>query len=327
MRSNLALYIIKRLGITFGLLIVISIIIFLIVQQMPGDAVDILLGGLSEQSFDMHTIAALRKQYGLDLPPYVQYMKWLRGLIHGDLGTSLLYNRPITPIILNRLEASLILAVPACILMIVLGLSLGVFAAVNENKFVDHLISFASLTGISIPTFLTGSIFIYIFAVKLRFIPAVFNTVDLDTLSLTQKISYFFKVLIFPCITLSLEIVAHVARHTRASMIEEMKKYYFRTAILKGLPFWKVVWKHGFRNALLPSITIIAINVGYIIAGVVVVEMVFAYPGIGNLVTTAIINRDVPLILSGVFVVSATYILANLVADVLYVLLNPRIRY
>jgi len=323
----MGVFFIKRMAISFVLLIVISVLIFGIVQLIPGDAVDILLRGLSEQSLDVHTMQELKKQYGLDQPPHLQYLRWLFGLFRGDMGRSLLYNRPITPIVLNRLQSSIILAVPASLMMIVFGLSLGVIAAVNENKWIDQLISFGSLTGISVPTFLTGTLFIYIFAVRLRLIPAAFNAVTLDGLSFIEKASFFFRVLIFPCITLSLEIVAHVARHTRASMIEEMKKPYFKMVVLKGLPFRKAVWKHALRNALLPAITVIAINVGYIIAGVVLVEMVFSYPGIGNLVTTAIVNRDIPLILSSVFVVSATYIFANLIADLFYAFLNPRIRY
>jgi len=320
-------FILKRIAMSFGILIIISLLIFLVLQLIPGDAIDILLRGLSEQSFDAHTIEQLKARFGLDLPLHVQYLKWLGGLLQGDLGTSLVYNRPITPIILGRVRASLILAVPATLMMIVLGLGLGTVAAARENSLLDNLISLSSLAGISIPSFLTGSIFMYIFAVRLNIIPAAYNAVNLESLPWPEKISFFFRVLIFPCVTLSLEIVAHVARHTRASMLEEMKKPYFRMAILTGLPFWKAVWRHAFRNALLPAITVIAINTGYIIAGIVVVEMVFSYPGIGNLVTEAIANRDVPLILSSVFVVSATYVFANLIADVLYALLNPKIRY
>lgn len=319
------IFFIKRLFISIVLLLIISVLIFGIVQLIPGDAVDLLLAGISEQSLGAETVQDLRRQFGLDLPLHIQYLKWIKGVVRGDLGTSLVFRRPITPIILHRFNTSLILAIPASIMMIVFGLSFGVFAAVKENKLVDHIISFASLTGISVPTFVTGSIFIYIFAVKLNWIPAAFNAFNLQEFSFLKKCTFFFTVLIFPSITLSFEIVAHVARHTRASMIEEMKTNYFRTAILNGLPPKRAIWKHCLRNALLPSITVIAINIGYVIAGVVIVEMVFSYPGIGNLVTMAIVYRDVPLILSGILVVSGSYVFANLFADILYTLLNPRI--
>jgi peptide/nickel transport system permease protein len=285
-----------------------------------------LLAGISEQSLGS-TIDDLRRQFGLDLPPYVQYFKWLKGVISGDLGTSLVFNRPITPIILNRLRASLILAIPACLMMVLFGVSLGVLAAVKENKFIDHIITFTNLAGISIPTFVIGSIFIYIFAVQLNLIPVAFNVFSYQEFSIGKKLLFFITVLIFPSVTLSFEIVAHVARHTRASMIEEMKTNYFRTAILKGVPKKRAILYHALRNALLPTITVIAINIGYIIAGVVVVEIIYSYPGIGYLTSMAITYRDVPLILSSIIVVSGAYIFANLLADILYSFLNPRIRY
>lgn len=325
-RKQFIIFLIKRIIISIVLLFIISVFIFGILQLLPGDVVDVLLVGISEQSLGS-TVDDLRRQFGLDLPPYVQYFKWMKGVIRGDLGTSLVFNRPITPIILHRLRASLILAIPACFMMVLFGVSLGVLAAVKENKFIDHIITLSNLAGISIPTFVIGSIFIYIFAVQLNLIPVAFNVFSYQEFSFVKKLVFFITVLIFPSVTLSFEIVAHVARHTRASMIEEMKTNYFRTAILKGVPKKRAILYHALRNALLPTITVIAINIGYIIAGVVVVEIIFSYPGIGHLTAMAITYRDVPLILSSIIVVSGAYIFANLLADILYSFLNPRIRY
>ena len=325
--SSFTKFLLKRAIISIAVLFAISLLIFLMVQLIPGDAVDILLGGISEQSLGHKTIEALRSQFGLDLPLHMQYLNWLKGVIRGDLGTSLAFNRPITPIVLNRLTASLILAIPAGLMMVVFGLSVGVLGAVKENKLLDHFLSVSTLGAISIPSFVIGTIFIYIFAVKLGWIPAAFNAFDYREFSFLGKLTFFFSALIFPCLTLACEIVAHVARHTRASIIEELKTKYFRTAILKGASPRRAICYHALRNALLPAITVIAINIGYVIGGVVVIEVVFSYPGIGNLALMAIKYRDVPLILSTMLVVSGGYVFANFFADILYTLLNPRIRY
>ena len=325
--SRLLMYILRRLGITIMLLIAISFVIFSIVQLMPGDVVNLMLGGISLQSLGQETVEELRRQLGLDLPFLTQYFNWIKGVVQGDLGTSLSMKAPIAPIILHRLKASLMLAIPASLIMIFFGLTLGVIAAVKENTWLDHIISFSTLSAISVPAFLTGLIFIYIFSIKLNLIPAVYSFVSFEDYTFWKKLGFFFSVLIFPSLTLSFECVAYVLRQTRASMIEELKTNYVRTAILKGVPARKVVFRHALKNALLPAITVIAFNVGYIIAGVVVVEAIFAYPGIGNLMLMAINSRDIPLILGTMLVISAAYVLANLVADVLYASVNPRIKF
>jgi len=169
-------------------------------------------------------------------------------------------------------------------------------------------------------------LFLYVFAVKLHWIPAAFNAVDISQFNNWETITFFFTALIFPILTIAAETVAHVLRQTRASMVEEMKLNYVRAALLRGLPRCYVIFNHVLRNALLPAITVIAINVGYVLGGVIVVEFVFSYPGIGNLMLTAILTRDIPTMLGTMLVVSAGYVLANLVADILYSILNPRIK-
>jgi len=322
-------FFIKRLGTTAILLVIISMIIFGVCQLMPGDAVDIMLGGIALQSLGETTIEELRKELGLNLPFYHQYYNWAVGVLHGDLGTSYIMKAPIAPLVISRLKTSLLLAVPASLMMIVFGLALGIFSAVKEKTWIDHGISFVSLSMLSVPAFLTGTLFIYIFSVKLGWIPAAYNALDIEGMSMFKILGSYFGILIFPSLTLAFESIAYVNRQTRASMIEELKTNYVRTAVLKGkgVPPRNVVLHHALRNGLLPAITVMAFNVGQIIAGTVIIEVVFSYPGIGNLMIMAIKFRDVPLILATMIVISSAYVLANLVADILYTQLNPRIKY
>lgn len=307
-------------------LVVISLVIFGFIQFIPGDALDIIMQGISLQSIGKETVADLRRELGLDLPFHEQYLDWISGVLRGDFGKSLVMRVSIGPILWDRLTSSLILALPACLLMIGLGLGLGVVAAVREGKWVDNVIQYLSLAAIATPSFVVGTVFLYVFAVKLNWIPAAYNAVALEDFSFREKLVFFFTVLIFPCVTIAFDVVAHVQRQTRASMIEELKADYVRMAVFKGMPPRRVIYVHALRNALLPAITVIAINVGYIISGVVVVETVFSYPGIGNLMVMAIKLRDVPLMMGTMIVISATYVFANLVADILYQTLNPRLR-
>jgi peptide/nickel transport system permease protein len=297
-----------------------------IIQFMPGDAVDMLLRGISPDAVRPEVRAALRHDLGLDLPVWHQYWNWIIGVVQGDFGTSYTLKVPVAPIILDRLGTSLILAVPALAVMIVFGIGLGVLAALTETSALDGAIQLISLTAIAMPAFLVGSLFLYVFAVQLHWIPAAFNAVDLTRFDTLETIGFFFSALIFPCLTIAAETVAHVLRQTRASMIEEMKSNYVRAALLRGLSRGHVIFGHVLRNALLPAITVIAINVGYVLGGVIVVEFVFSYPGIGNLMLTAILTRDIPTMLGTMLVISAGYVLANFVADILYSALNPRVR-
>ncbi len=323
----LAKFIAKRILATVIILFVTSIFIFVITNMMPGDAIDLMLGGLSLQSVGQETVAQLRAQLGLDLPLYQQYLHWLVALLQGDLGTSYIFNAPIAPIISERIYNSLLLAVPAIMIMIVVGLVSGVVSAINEGKKIDHSISFLGILMLSIPEFLIGTVFIYIFAVQLNWIPAAFNTIDTDSMSVWQSMTTYFKVLIFPSLTIAFGSIAYVSRQTRASMIEELKSNYVRTALLKGVPYKRVVWVHALKNGLLPTVTVIAFNIGQIIAGTVIVEVVFSYPGIGNLIIMALNQRDIPLILATMMIISLIYVISNLAADILYSRLNPKISY
>ena len=326
MTGDLPVFFVRRLSTSLLVLVIISMILMGVVQLMPGDAVDMMLRGLSPTAVSQETLDAKRRELGLDLPVWLQYWNWMTSLLQGDFGRSFTLNVPVGPMIAGRLKSSLILAVPAFMAMIVFGIGLGVVAALRENSSLDWTIQLLSLTAIATPSFLIGSVFIYVFAVKLHWIPAAFNAIDISRFDTLETISFFFAALVFPCITIAAEIVAHVLRQTRASMAEELKSNYVRAAVLRGLSRSQIVLRHVLLNALLPAITVIAINVGYVIGGVVVVEFIFSYPGIGNLLLTAIITRDIPTILGTMLVVSGGYVFANLVADLLYSVLNPRIR-
>jgi peptide/nickel transport system permease protein len=312
-------FFLRRVGMLALTLFGITILIFLIVQVLPGDAADAILeawvytkGGAQDM---------LRARLGLDKPLHIQYFNWLWGILHGDLGRSLAIDAPIAPILLERLGYSLRLAIPALVLSVTISLTLGVIAALRPNGIVDTTITVVTLTGVSVPAFVSGSVCILVFAAWLQWLPS--------TSSLTQGEGFFHwaYVLAMPVGVLTLEALAHITRITRSSMIEVLKTPYVRTARLKGLPRRLVIYKHALRNAMLPTVTVIAFNIGWMLGGVVLVEQVFSYPGLGSLVLFAIEQRDTPLLQAGMFFVAAGYCVANLLADICYALLDPRIRY
>ena len=312
-------YMIRRLGLLVLTLIGISAMIFIIIQILPGDAVDQILEAWVETEGGAHDI--LRAQLGLDRPWYEQYFGWLWDIMHGDLGRSLAMEAPIAPILLERLGFSLRLAVPALILSVTLSLILGVIAAIRPNSFVDNAITVITLTGVSVPAFISGSLFIVIFAAWLNWLPST------SSLSEGEGLFHWAYVLAMPIAVLTIESLAHLTRITRSSMIEVLKTPYVRTARLKGLPKRLVVYKHALRNAMLPTVTVIAFNIGWMLGGVVLVEQVFSYPGLGSLVLFAIEQRDTPLLQASMMFVASGYCIANLLADLAYALLDPRIRY
>ena len=246
-------------------LVGISALIFLIVQILPGDAADQILEAWVEVPGGAHDI--LRAQLGLDRPWYEQYFGWLWNILHGDLGRSFAMEAPIAPILWERLGFSLRLAVPALLIAVVLSLILGVIAAVRPNGLVDNAITVLTLTGVSVPAFVSGSLFILIFAAWLEWLPST------SSLSEGEGFFHWAHVLAMPVAVLALEALAHITRITRSSMIEVLKTPYVRTARLKGLPKQLVLYKHALRNAMLPTVTVIAFNIGWMLGGVVLVQL------------------------------------------------------
>lgn len=310
-------FLLRRLAMMGFTLFAISIAIFAITQLLPGDVATSILGNQATPE----DLATLREQLGLNRPAPVRYVEWLSGISHGDWGTSLALGAPVAPLLAERLGRSLVLAAFAFALAVPLAIGLGVVAGIFRDRLPDYLVSVSTLVAVSLPEFVTGSVLIVVFASWLHLLPP--SSLIAPGASPFESL----RSLVLPSVTLTLVMLAHTARMTRASMIEVLGSNYIRTAILKGLPWHEVIVRHALRNALLPTITVVAMNVGWLIGGLVVVESVFSYPGLGRLLIDAIQSRDVPLLQAIALLVAASYALANLIADILYAQLNPRIRY
>ena len=310
-------FILRRLGFVGLTLLLSSAIIFLATTVLPGDVATMILGRFASDE----ARASLRGQLGLDRPVLVQYFSWLWNFIHGDWGVSLSTRQDVLTITLTRLRNSAILMVAAVLLYVPVGIFLGVIAAVRRNRFADHAISIGSLSFIGLPEFVTALVLIEVFAIHLGWLPAISN-VDLSA-GVVGQIQY----LILPAITVSLANIAYIARMTRSSTVDVLQTDYVRTARLKGLRPSRVLYTHVLRNALLPTVTVVAIGIGWLIGGLIITESVYSYPGLGRLLLFAIQRRDVPLIQSTTLVIVVIFCVCNLVADVLYAYLNPRIRY
>ena len=314
----MARYLARRLGLILVSLFFASVIIFLITEIIPGDVAQVILG----QNATPDTLAALRERLGLNNPPELRFLKWIGGVLTGHLGESLsMQGVQIGELISRRGLNSLFLAAASTIILVPLSLALGVIAGLNERKWPDTLISTLSLIAISLPEFISGTFLMLIFSVMLHWLPAA-SSID-STRSLFSQI----PLLVLPVITVSLVLLGYVARMVRASVIDASRSTYARTAVLKGLPPFLVTTRHILKNALLPSVTIIAMNIGWLFGGIIIVESVFGFPGLGGLVLFAIQQRDLPLIEDVVLVMAAAYLVLNLLADMVYAALNPRIRY
>ncbi|HKO24208.1 MAG TPA: ABC transporter permease [Chloroflexota bacterium] len=308
-------FIIRRLLLIILVLFRVSVMVFIITSVLPGDTAQAMLG----QGATPTTVAALRHRLGLDRPPPLRYLLWLGNLLHGNLGDSPTMGLAIAPLLLNKLTNSALLAMAAFLFTVPLSLLLGIIAGLNKNRWSDNVISLATLAGVAQPEFVTGTYLIVILALWLHWLPA--------TSTLGQGMGQNILSLILPVITLSLVLLAYIGRMTRTNVIDVMETDYIRSAILKGLPYRTVVLRHALRNALLPSITIIASNVGWLLGGIVVTENLFGYPGMGRLLLLAVNNRDVPLLQDITLIIALIIALSNLAADVLYAVLNPRVRY
>jgi peptide/nickel transport system permease protein len=314
-------YILRRLGFLLLTVLVTSLIIFSVTQWLPGDVCRIILGREAGGA----ALEECRINLGLDKPLPVQYVNWLVGFLTGDWGDSFSTRSPIFPVVMQRVRNSLMLAGVTLVIAVPLAIVLGVLAGLNENKWVDNLISIFSLSVVGLPEFVTGLILIQIFSFEFRrrgwpSLPAT-SSINPDA-SFVEAL----PMLILPAITATLVLLAYIARLTRAGVIEELKKPFVRTADLKGMPYRTVVVKHVLRNALMPTITVIAISFGWLISGLVVIENVFNYPGLGRLLVFAIDRRDLPLLQAVTMVTVFGFALANLIADLLYAALNPQIR-
>lgn len=310
-------FLLRRLFFVMFTLAVVSLVIFAVTEILPGDVATMILG----QQATPEDLATLRARLGLNRPAHVRYLEWVGGLLHGDWGRSLRLGVPVGPLLAQRLRNSLALAVLAFAAGVPTSVLLGVVAGLERDRWPDHVVSVGTLVAVSLPEFVTGVFLIIVFASWLRWLPP--SSLIEPEANLLESLRH----LVLPAATLMLVMWAHIARMTRSSMAEVMESNYIRTAILKGLPMRTVIFEHALRNALLPTITIIAINVGWLMGGLIVVESVFAYPGLGQLLVFAIGNHDVPLLQAVTLIIAAIYSMSNLTADLLYRYSNPRIRY
>ncbi|MFN2179380.1 MAG: ABC transporter permease [Candidatus Promineifilaceae bacterium] len=309
-------YISRRLAFLLLTLFITSLIVFVVTQYLPGDVARIVLGREAGEQ----QLQAFREEFGLNDPLPVQYGSWLIDFVRGDWGVSFSTRTEIFPLVMERLRNSLMLAVVTMFIGVPLALLLGVVAGLKEDSRWDNLISIGSLSVVGLPEFVTGIVLIEIFARKLGWFPA--NSSIAPGTTFLEAL----PMLILPAVAATLVLLAYVVRMTRASVVEELHRPYVRTAELKGLSKSSVVFKHVLRNALMPTVTIIAISFGWLISGLIVIENVFNYPGVGRLMVFAIDRRDLPLLQALTMVTVLGFALANLAADIIYAYLDPRIR-
>ncbi len=302
-------YITKKLIFMIPVLIGLTIIVFMILHLSDGSPVDLIVGPNATPEVYQNITESL----GLDKPLYVQYFTFLKGILKGDLGNSILQNRPVSELIVERFPVTLKIGIYSILLSFLIAVPIGIIAAVNRNTYKDYVSMTAALVGISMPTFWFGLLLIYFFSYKLGWFPiSGYGTA---------------KHLILPVITVGLTDAAVTARMVRSSMLEVVGEDYIRTAKAKGLSQKIVIYKHALKNALIPVITLLGMRIGWVFGGSVILETVFSIPGIGRLMVDAIFARDYPVVQGAMLVLAATVLLGNLLADILYALVDPRIKY
>jgi len=311
--NNLWSMVAQRIGFAIVILFIVSLFIFLGVELLPGDAAEEILG----KTATPETVAAFRRELGLDLPLHTRYIEWVSNIFQGDLGISLSNRMEVSHQVGIRLFNTIFLALFAAVISMPLALALGILSALYRNTVFDRTVNLTTLTTISFPDFFVAYILILFFAIKLNIFPSVSmihpNTEFLDRLYRT----------LLPAITLTLVTVAHTMRMTRAAIINLLASPYIEMARLKGLSPARIIIKHALPNALAPIITVVVINLAYLVVGVVVVEVVFVYPGLGQLLVESVGKRDIPVVQAAALIFAVTYISLNLLADILSIVSNP----
>ncbi len=310
-------FLLRRLAGVLGVVAASTVLIFGVIHILPGNVAYAILGEFATPD----SVARLEQTLGLHDPLPLQYWRWLSGVLQGDLGQSLTMDRPAGPVIAEALGHSALLAGLSFVIVAVLGIGFGVYAASRQGRAADHVIGVVQLVFIAVPDFFWAILAILVFAALLGWLPAT------GYAPLSDGVGPWAAHLVLPVVVLAVGLVAHVSRLTRAAMLEALRSRYVLMARAKGLSARRVLWRHAAPNAMLPAITVLAIDFGLLIGGAVVIESVFAYPGLGRLLVYAIQHHDLPLLQAGMLVLTAVYALANLVADLLYAALNPRIRH
>jgi peptide/nickel transport system permease protein len=306
----------QRAGLGLLMLLAVSVLVFAGTELLPGDVATAILG----QSATPEAVEAIRRSLGLHDPAVFRYWHWLTGFAQGDLGTSLANGRPIAEQIGFRLKNTFFLAGVAASIAVPLAIALGILSAIRPNSVFDRIVSVVSLGAISVPDFFIAYLLILVFAVQLAWLPS------LSAVSPALDLGTRLHAIALPSITLTLIVLAHMLRMTRASIIGVMSLPFIEMAFLKGIVRWRIVVQHALPNALAPIINVIAINLAYLVVGVIVVEVVFVYPGIGQLMVDAVSNRDIPVVQACGLIFAATYTGLNIAADLLAILTNPLLR-
>lgn len=310
-------YIARRIITTIPVVVMVAIVIFALLRLTPGDPAAVIAGDDASPA----QLEAIRIQMGLNLPIYEQFFQWSKNLLRGDLGTSLLSNTPVTALIADRMGPTIALAVATLSFTLLIAIPIGVVAAWRHGKATDRFVMILSVLGFSIPTFVVGYVLIYLFSMKLGWFPVQ------GYRDLSNGFYEFVRRLTLPTIALSAVYTALIARITRSSVIEVMNEDFVRTARAKGVKESTVLLRHALRNAAVPIVTVVGIGAASLIGGVVVTESVFNIPGLGRLVVEAVLARDYPIIQGVILLFSLTYIVINLIVDVLYTVFDPRITY
>lgn len=310
-------YLVKRVLSIIPVLFGISIVTFTLIHLVPGDTVTIILG----TNTTAVSAAALRETFGLDRPAPVQYFIWLGGVLHGDFGQSFITGQSIANTIATRLPATMELTFAAMVLSLCIALPAGIIAAIRQYSAADYVGTSVAMVGLSIPSFWLATLLTIVFSVQWHILPpsgfVPFPTDPIGNL----------KDLILPTVTLGTGLAGVVMRYTRSAMLEVVRQEYIKTAWIKGLPERMVIFKHALRNALVPVVTVIGLQTAYLLGGVVIIEQIFNWPGIGKLLLNAVYQRDYPMVQGVILVIATLFVLINLVVDILYAYLNPRIRY
>ena len=313
---NVFILVFKRLIASLITIFLISGIIFIGVEMLPGDAAQTVLG----QSATPETVAAFRKEMKLNLPPHIRYYEWLKAFVHGDFGDSLANGRPVSELIDWRLKNTLFLALTTTVIAVPLAIFLGMMAAFYQDTFFDKLISAITLFFISFPDFFVAYILIALFSVNLHLFPSL--------AMIDNSMGFFTKLyaIILPSLTLTCVVTAHMMRQTRATIVNVMREAYIEMAEIKGIRRLRIIVHHAFPNSLSPVINVIAVDLAYLVVGVVIVEVVFDYPGLGQLLVDSVAKRDLPVVQASGLIFAIAYIFLNLAADILSMLSNPRLR-
>jgi ABC-type dipeptide/oligopeptide/nickel transport system permease component len=317
--GGLSGYVVRRLLLALPVLLGVSILVFGVLHLAPGDPAQIMLGAQATRE----DVERLRRDLGLEQPLVVQYLRWMGHVLRGDLGRSIPLGREVLPEVLLRFRATLILTGGALVIAILLGLPAGILSATRQYTWLDRISMGVAVSGQSLPVFWTGIMLIIVFALTLRWFPSAGMTSPYGASGAADLLWH----LVLPALTLGTASAAALARLTRSSVLEIIRQDYVRSARAKGLAERRVVLRHVLKNAVNPIITVLGLQVGYLLGGAILTETVFSWPGLGSMMVRAIQARDYPLVQGGVLLIATTFVVVNLAVDLLYALFDPRIRY